>query len=321
MLLLISIPMLAAWRAEPQLAVWGTAFALLGLHFVTRVRRLDIEPGLRTVRYRSGYVVPFLSTAYPYNAIREVRLVVRIKKRGNKHQRSFWLVFRGEDDQTVCRLRGVYFARSIGEQIAALLNVPLVDSVSGMGQKRAARDLETPLVEIWNNRGQRFEPAQLPPGTALVAHESPDGFLLRFAPQGRWGKIVPAIAGTFLLPVLGAVAGVDSLAFATSEFYLVFAAWCAGMLFMSLAFAARSSLRISRSRLTYRQGLFPIRQSMPLTDIEQWVTAFDGIHLIGDRRQVFVQFYGNAADRAYTRDALRYHLRRLGEAVAGDRKE
>jgi len=310
----MSLPAIEAWQREPRLALWGILFLGLGLHLLTRVRRIEVDPNLRTVRYRSGYLIPWFTKKYSWNSVRQVELLVRIKKRRDKRKRSFWLAFKGDKRETVCRIRGGYFARSIGEHVATVLNVPLVDHITGYGQKRAARDLETPLVETWKNSGQLQDSPTLPPDSEFEVRETPDQFLLRFAEQAPVGKIVPVVFSLFLIPVIGAFAGVEGLEFAHSTFYRVFAFWCAAVTFMSLAFAARSTLRLRNNIVFFRQGLFPIRQSIPIDEIEQWVSVFDGVHLIGDNGQVFVEYSGADADRAYTRDALRYQLQRLGRA-------
>ena len=315
LLLLMSLPLIEAWPGEPGAAVWAVIFVLLGLHLLTRVRRLEIEPGLGTVRYRTGYLFPWLTKAYASDSIRHVRLRVKIKKRGKKRDRSFWLAFGGNHEQTVCRIRGAYFARSVGEHIAGLLNVPLIDQVTGMGEKRAARDLETPIVDIWKSRGDRVDPPVMPANSELIADETPTGFTLRFAPQPKFGRIIVAACGLFMLPIAGALAGVELLRFALSTAYLLLAVWCAAMIFMALSHTGRSTVKISTTGIKFRQGRFPISQSMQIADIEQWVPAFDGIHLIGDSGQVFIDYTGTKADRTYIHDAVRYQLQRLSEAI------
>lgn len=287
---------------------------LAALHLLTRIRDLVVDPGSREIVYRSGWVVPLKRDRYSVDDVNTVELRTKYVKRGKEKKALFELVLKGKKRHVVCRLPGFWFARAVGEKLAIAIDRPLVDKVTGKGERREAKYLEESIFQRWRRERRVFERPSLPQPTKLRVEEGPERFSVTFPAQfPEWWPV------TLFLFAWSVPALIDTPAnefFHTAQYRLVsFLVFCMG--FMSLALVGRSQVTITPTKISVRQGMLPLKHKLDLNEIEQWVVEFDGISLIGDERMAFIEWAGNKADSDYLEAAVAHHLQRL--AAESDR--
>ena len=81
--------------------------------------------------------------------------------------------------------------------------------------------------------------------------------------------------------------------------------------FMSLAFVGQSRLVVTAEAVSFRQGSFPIRARMRVSEIEEMVVAADGITLIGDDNALWIHWGGSTRDSEFLDAVVPYQLLRL----------
>lgn len=314
-LLLISIAALAFFFGDGSAGslVFAAVIFVTGIALTTRIDFLHIDRAAGYVTHRRGYLLPIRNTRYPISKIRTVNVAMQTTGHGDDRKTVYPVQLSGISNAVVSSSGDPMYARILAERLARRLAVPVRNRVYGASTHRTAAELDMPLVERWRRDRKRFDRPALPGDTRLEEIEGVEHYVLRIPAQHPELRYLAYFLLAIVLPLTYATfLGGE---FATMFFgFLAFFALIGGT--MLLALVADSTLTVSRSDLSFRQGRFPLRTRMRITEIEEMVVAADGITLIGDNSVLWIHWAGSKTDSAYLEAVVPYQLSRAGSSVA-----
>lgn len=293
----------------PEDYIFGSLYMLGGLASITYINRLIIDPNTQELVHQRGLLFPFLFKRYPLPKIRAVKVSMKVEGNGDNKTTRYPVSLNGIKDAVVLKHGNPWFSRVRAEQLARLINKPLVNRVYGISSTRKPDELDMPLIERWIRNDERFEKPSLTHATTLL--ETVHGSSYELSIRAQFPTLKYVMVFLFLL-VIPAVVDVPWAEFFHSRGYRLFAIFplVAGLLM--LAFVGRSRLRITASEVTFRQGFFPVRARLRIEDIEEMFIASDGITLVGDANAVWIHWGGNKQDSEYLEAVVPYQILRLG---------
>lgn len=288
--------------------VFGSLFIVGGLIAITFVHRLRVDKDSNELLHQVGVIVSLRTRRFPLNKVKAVSIAVKVERANDQERTTFPVRLNGVKDSTVLTHRNPWFSRVVAEQIARLIEKPLVNRVYGKTSTRLPSELEMPLVDRWRKDGKRFERPSQAYASDLRELSSGTEYELLIPAQFPALKYLIAL---MLLLIVPAVLDVGFNELFHSGAYRIVALIFLGFAVLSLAFVGRSRLTISSRDVTFRQGFFPLRARLAVKDIEELVIAADGITLIGDNGAVWVHWSTSKRDSDYLTAVVPYQLQRL----------
>lgn|GEM_PF-3283807 len=306
---LIGLLMLFTPDKLPEHVIFGSLFAIGGLMSLTYVNRLSLDKTSQELVHQRGLIVPFQNKRFPLRKIRAVKMTVKVVRNGDKSKTTYPVGLDGIKDAVVLNHGNPWFARVVAEQLARLINRPLISRVYGVSSTRKPDELDLPLIDRWIRNDTRFEVPTLAHDTTLQENRCGSDYELSIRAEMPELKYIVVLLWLLVIPAVVPVPWAEVFHSAFYRFFAVFAFFFATML---LAFVGRSNLRITATEVSFRQGYFPRRSRLRLSDVEEMVIAADGITLVGDASAVWIHWGDSRRDSDYLEAAVPYHLLRLG---------
>jgi len=308
LVILIAILMLANPDRSWGDVVFGPLLMLGGLIAIGYFDRVLFDDGTNEIIRQTGILVPFRVRRYARDKVKAVTIAKKTERVTNKERTTFPVRLSGIKDATILQHVNPWHSRVVAEQLARLIDVPLVNRVYGTVTTREPEELNMPLVERWRRDEQRFEKPAMRHDSDLQESDTGEVYELSIRAQFPHFKYLIWISVLLIVP---AVIDVGFTGFFHSSTYRLLAVIFAGIAIVALAFVGRSRLTISPVEITFRQGYFPRRVRLAVGDIEELVIAPDGITLIADSGAVWVHWGGSGQDSDYLSAAIPYQLQRL----------
>jgi len=293
----------------PEHVIFGSLFAIGGLMSLTYVNRLTLDTTSQELLHQRGLIVPFQTKRFPLSRIRAVKMTVKVIRNGDNSKTTYPIGLNGIKGAVVLNHGNPWFTRVVAEQLARLINRPLISRVYGVSSTREPDELDLPLVERWIRSDARFEVPSLAHDTTLQENMRGSDYELSIRAEIPQLKYVIILLWLLVIPAIAPVPWTDVF---HSSFYRYFAVFALFFGMMLLAFVGRSRLRITANEVSFRQGYFPRRSRLRLSDVEEMVVAADGITLVGDENAVWIHWGGSRQDSDYLKAAVPYHILRLG---------
>lgn len=307
-ILLMLLALLTGQEQELQQTVMATTFFVMGLLLATYRQRLIVDPANQRLQRKSGFGYLLRSKTISLQGLSRLTLRETVIHSGDS-ERTWYQILAGKTT-LICQLKDPLHARTIAERLAKALLLPLDNHIHGVRSLRSPHQLDLSLAARWRAEHVRKELPSPPADSRIAVVHSASGTRITLPAEHENLKLLALLAAAFLAlgVLLFSLASKDDwlfLAFLSVPFVFV-------LVVVGLAFSGRSSILLSDTHITVRQGLSPFRKRLPLKDVEEFIKARDGIILDGDKGSAWIHWAGSKEESHYLEALLAYELARRG---------
>lgn len=293
----------------PEQLVFGFLLFMSGLTMLAYINRLVIDIDAGILIHQRGLLLPIRSSVYELKKVKAVSISVKVIGKSDDERTIYPVRLSGIRDSVLLKHGNPWYSRVIAEQIAIRIQVPMKNRVYGVTSTRSSDELDTPLLERWARDGKRFSRPSILPNTGLVEAESESTYVLSIRAQYPPLKYLVAV---FFILATFAIIDVPFENVFHSKGYRGLAVFLLFFGTLTMAFVGRSNFRVTPVGVSFRQGYFPIRYRLRITDIEEMVVANDGITLISDKTALWVHWGSSKRESDYLEAIVPYQILRLG---------
>lgn len=319
-ILIMLIGILIFLKAAKPTDKYATAliFCMVGLFLAGYINRMCLFIDKQELVHQRGLFFPLFNHSYNLNKVRCITVKEKIIEDYNEgsydqYQTIYPVHLSGIKGAIAAKPRSPWRARKIAEELARALNKPMNNMVYKKSSIRAADELDMPVIERWKR--EHNYPSKLPEApanTQLDIKRSGNAFIVYLKAEHHSIKFA-----LLMLTVITAIAVVSSSGMSISPFiyYGIFGSLYLFTVLILLSFSGHSKFEINGKSVSFRQGLSPIKSRINLNEIEEYIVARDGIHLVGDRSSVWIHWGDNLKDSEYLEKAIPFELMRFGTTI------
>jgi hypothetical protein len=288
-------------------------FVLIAAILVLTYREfIEIDTDANRLERRTGFLVPFpfWRTRFDTRDIRRItfsEVVIPSSSKDKRRRTTYGIMINKKSGAELCTHEDFWRARHVAERISRSLGVELETRLLGTSSVRAATELDLRLAERWRRSGTLKEAPRVEGSAQMIVQHEDDASLLSM-------PVRPAprlAAGIGLAVVLAALCAVGFFVDVPGLFLFALGAMATFVLgFMILLHSGRNRLRFTATSVEVRYGLWPVRRSLAIDDIEELLDNGADIALLGDRGYVVVEQPGDAADREILRQFIERQIAR-----------
>lgn len=306
-LLLMALAALVIASARDTQAIIDMApFFVLGFLLATWRHVLMVDTREQRVIRKAGCLILFTRATVSTQHLKRLTLKEKVTHKNSTTRTRYQIV--AGNAGLICQLKNPRQARKVAEALATTLALPLDNRIYRVRSMRHPHQLDHSVAERWRTEGVRKERPFPPSDSQISVEPSATGVRISLPAEHHHLKPVALLAGAVaLLAVIP-----YSLAGEEQRFimHLLLAPFVYLLLSALLAFTGRSSIVVTNTHVVVRQGRSPLRRKLKLTDVEEFISARDGIYLDGDRGSAWIHWAGHKEDSLYLEALLAYEIAR-----------
>lgn len=293
--------------SSPDLEGKIIAATFIGMGFILMTYRhiLIVDADQHRVIRRVGCLYLFKRKQISTENLKQLVLRERVVSNG-KSEVTWYQLAAGSD--VICQLKNSLLARKIAESLARTLLLPLDNHVHYVHSVRKPDELDQPVAERWHARGIHKSLPAPPSETQVRVEHSAATTRISLPAQHHSLKHVAMIGGVFAF--LAFVMFSQMKGDGQFILYIFFAIFLWFIILAVLAFSGRSSILLTETHVVVRQGLMPFKRKLRLLDVEEFISASDGIYMDGDKGSAWVHWATSSADSDYLETLLAYEIAR-----------
>lgn len=285
---------------------------LFGISFLFYVNRVVVDLNRRKVIHQRGIIFPVIKKAYNRDSVVRVVLEKREIRTNNEsatRKTIYPISFSGLTDSIIMKNGDLANSRRVAEQLANEINVPLENKVYGRSSTRLPGELNTPLIEVWRNKGEEFLRPDISYAKNIELISSDVKSEILYDSKPPWLKIRVGLPSIFLFICLASIPWWHQEKILFSVLYMFFVPLPCMFILSSVG---RSKLVITPLKLTFREGYSPFTNRVGLASIEECISSGEGIHFIGDKKALWIRDYSDKDLSKYFKSLVLAEFQRLG---------
>ena len=288
--------------ADSQATVLAATFIVMGFILSTYRHVLIVDADHKRVTRRIGCIYLFKRNDVVVSNVSRLTL----RERRSRKSDATWYQIVASASKVICQIRPSIHARRIAEALAKTFSLSLDNQTHYVRSIRSPDQLDMPVAERWRAAGLQMDIPVAPPDTKIMIKQSDSDTWITLPAQHDHLKMLALLSGAFgMLAVL-------FYYFSTSDgtviLFVLFVPIALMMLLGVLAFSGRSSILLTGTHVTTRQGLSPFKMKLRLNSIEEFIKARDGFYLEGDDGSAWIHWAANEADSDYLEALLAYEI-------------